>query len=265
MKKISHLLSLSLESFNKYVWSVVLIESIRSRDLMIWRWESWAWSWTTMMSWSQSVTSLVNDFYLDRQVTPTRMLWSRWSSDVKSRRCSDLWASVIKCAALLIHYKNLNLRIQITATDRTRHFNNSRKVAALDDLIIKIEYEIIMIESCAKKRRKERNKSRDQVWSIWRSSMKDIEEETMSFELIHRSSLIEEDIFSDVFARIRNAFNLRSAFFFWHDFSLHSRAQVSFSFISFSDYFALVWYDDDDQLEYDWFLSIFSYDSIDWQ
>jgi len=74
--------------------------------------------------------------------------------------------------------------------------------------------------------------------------MKDIEEEvtmkTMSLELILRNLLIEEDVFDDIFVRIRNAFNLHLALLlFTLNFSLHSRAQVSSLFIPFSDCFAL--------------------------
>lgn len=120
--------------------------------------------------------------------------------------------------------------------------------------LIKIEYKIVMIESCAEKRCKERNRSRDQMWLIWWSLMKDIEEEitmkTMSLELIFRNSLIEEDVFDDVSVRIRNAFNFHLiSLLFTLNFSLHSWTQVSSLFISFSDCFALAWYDDHDQLE----------------
>jgi len=74
--------------------------------------------------------------------------------------------------------------------------------------------------------------------------MKDIEEETtmktMSLELILRNLLIEEDVFDDISVRIRNAFNLHLALLlFTLNFSLHSRAQVSSSFIPFSDCSAL--------------------------
>lgn len=120
---------------------------------------------------------------------------------------------------------------------------------------IKVEYEVVMIESCVGQRRRERNKSRDQVWSVWRSPMKGVGEEeaktvTMLPELILRNPL-DQSVSDDASARPRNAFNLRLAPSLSLDFPSHSRAQVSPSFIPFRGCFALTWYDGDDQLEQD--------------
>lgn len=79
-----------------------------------------------------------------------------------------------------------------------------------------------MIESCARQRRRERNRSRNQVWSIWRSPIKGVGGEktktvTMLPELVLRNPL-EHVISGDASTRPRNAFNLRLAFFFPLDF-----------------------------------------------
>ncbi len=82
------------------------------------------------------------------------------------------------------------------------------------------------------------------MWSVWRSSMKGIGEEatmeTMLPELVLRNPLVGEGVSGNASIRTRNAFNLHLASLLSTlDFPLHSRAQVSSSFISFSNCFAL--------------------------